>query len=259
MGSWKNHVRARLEQRDFKEKHPFIGVFSSLSQLEERLEIREQIWEDMHDKSVDGGEGVTGKDTQLIQLQLKESEHLVHKLSQTVSDLTSVLYLKEAELQYWQSCVSQHRQEALTLAKRNSNLNKTLVDLEFTVDLQFKELAALRLEKNKMKEALDQAHVDQEQTLHRWIEEKKKEADRLNKYNDKQERWQHVAKQLRKQLQGQRGKKSGANGTSSSAIQSKSFITMQCSNKRNHQCSYVSGLKLTRSIQEDFSRDYVLY
>nr|XP_015800328.2 autophagy-related protein 16-1 [Nothobranchius furzeri] len=245
MGSWKNHVRARLEQRDFKEKHPFIGVFSSLSQLEERLEIREQILEDMHDKSVDGGEGVTGKDTQLIQLQLKESEHLVHKLSQTVSDLTSVLYLKEAELQYWQSCVSQHRQEALTLAKRNSNLNKTLVDLEFTVDLQFKELAALRLEKNKMKEALDQAHVDQEQTLHRWIEEKKKEADRLNKYNDKQERWQHVAKQLRKQLQGQRGKKSGANGTSSSAIQkifiSKDTQTAACQMQKFSVPSQTSG------------------
>lgn len=80
MGSWKNHVRARLQHRDQTEKLPFTGVFTSckihffcfatmmhlhrltlrtsvksvcfllVSQLEERFEIRKQILEDVQSK-----------------------------------------------------------------------------------------------------------------------------------------------------------------------------------------------------------------
>lgn len=32
MGSWKNHVRARLQQRDLNEKVPFVGVYTSCAQ-----------------------------------------------------------------------------------------------------------------------------------------------------------------------------------------------------------------------------------
>lgn len=32
MGSWKNHVRARLQQRDLNEKLPFVGVYTSCAQ-----------------------------------------------------------------------------------------------------------------------------------------------------------------------------------------------------------------------------------
>ncbi|KAG7228595.1 hypothetical protein INR49_013281 [Caranx melampygus] len=128
MGSWKNHVRAGLHQRDRREKLPFVGVFTSLSQLEERFEVRKQILEDVQTKSLEGGGVEFGKNNRLLQLQLRESEHLAEKvlnfdllqssqclsssqfnhplspqLSQTVSDLTTVLYLKEAELQHWQS------------------------------------------------------------------------------------------------------------------------------------------------------------
>lgn len=206
MESWKNHVRGQFLQRDQKEKHPFVGVFTTLSQLEERFEFRQNILEDVQCKSLEKGGGEVGKNSRLIQLQLRESEHLAEKLSQTVSDLTTVMYLKEAELQYWQSCVSQFRQEALTLAKASHNLKATISEFEFTIETQSKELSALRLEQKGLKEALTQAQRDKEKLVQRWMEEKTEEAVRLNKYNDVQESWQHLAKQLKKHFQKERRK-----------------------------------------------------
>ncbi|KAG8000188.1 hypothetical protein GBF38_002377 [Nibea albiflora] len=152
MGSWKSHVRAKLQQRDLTEKLPYVGVFTSC------------------------------------------------KLSQTVSDLTTVLYLKEAELQYWQSRVSHYRQEALTLAKGSNTLKVTISELEFTIECQSKELAALRAEQKGLKQTLAQARTEKEELLQRWMEEKREGAVRLNKYNAAQERWQHWAKQLKMHL-----------------------------------------------------------
>ncbi|XP_045927054.1 autophagy-related protein 16 isoform X2 [Micropterus dolomieu] len=200
MGSWKNHVRARLQQRDQTEKLPYAGVFTSLSQLEERFEVRKQILDEVELKSLELGGVEVEKNTSLLQLQLRESEHLSEKLSQTVSDLTTVLYLKEAELQYWQSRVSQYHREALTLAKESKTLKATLSEYEFTAECQSKELAAVRSAQKGLKEELAQAWREKEELLQRWMEEKREEADRLNKYNDTQERWQRLAKQLKKHL-----------------------------------------------------------
>ncbi|XP_037127252.1 autophagy-related protein 16-1 [Syngnathus acus] len=210
MASWKNHVRAQLQRRNQKEKHPYEGVYRSLSQLEERFEIRQQFLEDVQSTSSQGGENV-----RLLQLGLRESEHLADKLSQTVSDLTTVLHLKDAELQHWQSRVSHHRQEALTLAKTSNTLKTTLYQHEYTIEQQTKELATLHTEQSGLKEALSQAWNEKENLLRRWMEEKKQEADRLNKYNDAQERWQRVAKRLRRHLY-KNGKKASEPVTSNS-------------------------------------------
>ncbi|CAB1417594.1 unnamed protein product [Pleuronectes platessa] len=172
MANWKNHVRAGLQQRDQTEKLPHVGVFTTLSQLEERFEIRKQILDDVQCNSSERNGVEAGK---ILHLQLRETEHLSEKLSQTLSDLTTVLYLKEAELQYWQSRVSQYRQEAHTLAKGNNTLK---------------------------------ARREKDELLQRWMEEKREEADRMNKNNDAQERWQHLAKQMKKHLQQQEKEKS---------------------------------------------------
>ncbi|XP_076599867.1 uncharacterized protein LOC143328557 [Chaetodon auriga] len=206
MGSWRNHVRAGLQRRDVTEKLPYVGVFTSLSQLEERFEIRKEILDDVQSKSLERGGVDAGKNTGLLQFQLRESEHLAEKLSQTVSDLTTVLYLKEAELQYWQSRVSHYHQEALTLAKGSKTLKATLSDFEFTIECQSKELAALQAEQKRLKQALAEAWREKEELLQRWMEVKEEEADRMNKYNDIQERWQRLAKQLKKHLRREMGK-----------------------------------------------------
>ncbi|XP_054456709.1 autophagy-related protein 16-1 [Anoplopoma fimbria] len=200
MASWKNHVRAGLQQRDQHEKLPFIGVFTSLSRMEERFEIRKDILDDVQSKSLERGGFEVGKNVRLLQLQLRESEHLEEKLSQTVSDLTTVLHLKEAELQYWQSRVSHYHKEALTLAKGSNSLKATLSGFEYTIECQSKELAALRVEQKGLHEALAQTWREKEELLERWMQEKREEADRLNKYNYTQDRWQRLAQQLKKHL-----------------------------------------------------------
>ncbi|XP_061692947.1 autophagy-related protein 16-1 isoform X2 [Syngnathoides biaculeatus] len=196
MDRWKSHVRARLQLRDQAEKLPYEGVYTSLSQLEERFEVRQQFL--VQATSSEGG--VEVENIRLLQLGLRESEHLAEKLSQTVSDLTTVLHLKDAELQHWQSRVCQHRQEALTLAKASNALKASLNQHEYTIERQTKELAALDVEQRSLTEALSQAWSEKEDLLRRWMEEKKEEADRLNKYNDAQERWQRVARHLRRHL-----------------------------------------------------------
>lgn len=84
--------------------------------------------------------------------------------------------------------MSRHRQEALTLAKGSKTLKTTLCEYEFTVECQSKELAALHADQKGLKEAVAQAWKEKEELLQRWMVEKREEADRLNKYNDTQER-----------------------------------------------------------------------
>ncbi|XP_034407787.1 autophagy-related protein 16-1 isoform X2 [Cyclopterus lumpus] len=199
-----------------------------VAQLEERFEIRKQILDDVQPKSFERGGSEVGKNIRLLQLQLRESEHLEEKLSQTVSDLTTVLFLKEAELQYWQSRVSHYHQEALTLARGSNTLKATLSEFEFTIECQSKELSALRAEQKRVNEELTEAWREKEELLQRWMQEKREEADRLNKYNETQEGWQRLAKQLKKHRLGEKRKervpivtssRSGETETPTSVIQ----------------------------------------
>ncbi|KAM8859406.1 uncharacterized protein AB9W97_019469 isoform 1-T1 [Spinachia spinachia] len=283
MASWKDHVRAQLQQRDQAEKVPFVGVFTScemhycfcfsprhdrclslrtcacfllVSRLEERFEIRQQIVDDVQSRrsekwsfitltsgtlwfslacglcvsfSLETGGFEVGKNNRLLQLQLRESEHLEEKLSQTVSDLTAVLSLKDAELQHWQSRVSRFRREALTLAKGNNTLRATLSEVEYTAERQSKELAALHAEQKALHQAWAQTWGEKEELLRRWLQEKGEVADRLNKRNETQERWQRSAKPPKKHLHKERRRekvpmvtssRSGDTETPSSVIQS---------------------------------------
>ncbi|KAM4607264.1 autophagy-related protein 16-1 isoform 2-T2 [Polymixia lowei] len=189
------------------------------------LKFANRFW--MTSRLRDGGGIDVGN--RLLHLQLRESEHLTEKLSQTVSDLTTVLYLKEAELQYWQSQVSHYRQEALTLARGRKALKTALADCEFTIETQSKELAALRKEQTELREGLAEAWREKEELLQRWMDEKREEAARLNKYNDTQERWHRLARRLNKHLRKEMEKHSGPMGTNSlsDATETSSSLSIQ--------------------------------
>ncbi|XP_072293476.1 autophagy-related protein 16-1 [Eucyclogobius newberryi] len=198
MLGWKSHVRSKLRLRDESEKDPFTGVFTCLHETQERLEFRNQILEEIHCKSLDKVGVEDGRQTKLVHLQLRESEHLAEKFSQTVSDLTAVLYLKEAEIQYWQSRVTHYHKEALRLAKGSNSLKSTLSEYEFTVECQSKELASLQKENERLKEALAQVQREKDQLLQRWMDRKSEEALRVNEYNNTQERWRRVLRHIKK-------------------------------------------------------------
>lgn len=86
------------------------------------------------------------------------------------------------------SSVTQYRREALTLTKESHKLRATLSELEFTVESQSKDIKVLLAEQKRLREALAQAQEDRERLMERWIQGRREEADRLNKYNDTHER-----------------------------------------------------------------------
>ncbi|TSK16151.1 Autophagy-related protein 16 [Bagarius yarrelli] len=135
-----------------------------------------------------------------LHLQLKEEEHVRQKLAQKVSELTSDLYLKEAELLYCHSQISRYRSEALLLAREAGSLKNHLAEYEYQFECQSKELAALGLEKKTLREELEVTCQEKEELLERWMEEKREEAERINKHNAALERWNSYAGRLNKRL-----------------------------------------------------------
>lgn len=67
-------------------------------------------------------------------------------------------------------------------------MKANLEEHEYQLECQSKELTALKLEHSSLREKLTAANLHNEQLLERWLEEKKEEAERINKYNATQER-----------------------------------------------------------------------
>ncbi|XP_056591885.1 uncharacterized protein si:ch1073-143l10.2 [Triplophysa dalaica] len=197
MESWKSHVRAELFHRDCREKDPFSGLYGKVSRLEEMLDFHMKLWKDM-----DTLRSKTNKrcpdEGGTLYLQVNEVEFLNQQLKQTISELTSSLYLKEAELQYCHSQITRYRTEAIVLAQGASSLRADLAEYEYQLECQSKELSVLRLEHQTVKEDLTSVNLQKEQFLDRWLEEKKEEAKRINKHNATQERWQRLAGRMKK-------------------------------------------------------------
>lgn len=84
--------------------------------------------------------------------------------------------------------VSRYRSEAVLLAKGTCCLKNDLSEYEYKLECQSKELVALQLEQKTLREELVIAHQEKEELLERWLEEKKEEAERINKHNAALER-----------------------------------------------------------------------
>ncbi|KAG9263594.1 autophagy-related protein 16-1-like [Astyanax mexicanus] len=205
MEPWKSHVRAKLFQRDCLQREPFSGLFNKVSRLEDMLNLHVSLLEDLERNSSNQNgikKQVEEEAPPKLCLELREAQHDREELIQKVSDLTSVLYLKEAELQYCHSQVARFRSEAVLLAKGASLLKDDLSEYQYKLECQSKELAALRLEHKNLKEDLAVTRQEREELLERWLEEKKEEAERLNKHNATLERWNRFAGRLKKRHSG---------------------------------------------------------
>ncbi|XP_076876662.1 autophagy-related protein 16-1 [Brachyhypopomus gauderio] len=201
MERWKSHVRAELFQRDCVQKDPFSGLFNKVSRLEELLSLRVSVLEETegHSSFANGTNRLAnGEEILLKNLELKEGEHIRKKLTQKVSDLTSNLYLKDAELQYCHSQVTRYRNEAVLLARGVYSLKNDLSEYQYKLECQSKELATLQLEQKKLSEELQVMYQEKEELLERWLVEKREEAERINKHNAVQERWNRFARRLNK-------------------------------------------------------------
>ncbi|CAM4730150.1 hypothetical protein PO909_022496 [Leuciscus waleckii] len=199
MESWKSHVRAELFHRDCRQRDPFSGLFDKVSRLEEMLDFHIKLWQGSSKENRSSrcpNEGGT------LYLRVNEVEFLNQQLKQKISDLTSNIYLKEAELQYCHSQVARYRTEAVLLAQGASCLKSDLEEYEYQLECQSKELTALRREHSTLTEEMAATKLQEEELLDRWLEEKKQEAERINKHNATQERWQRLAGRLKKRYRG---------------------------------------------------------
>ncbi|XP_077098873.1 uncharacterized protein LOC143749995 isoform X2 [Siphateles boraxobius] len=133
-----------------------------------------------------------------LYLRVNEVEFLNQQLKQKIADLTSNIYLKEAELQYCHSQVARYRTEAVLLAQGASCLKSDLEEYEYQLECQSKELTALKREHSTLTEEMAATKLQEEELIDRWLEEKKQEAERINKHNATQERWQRLAGRLKK-------------------------------------------------------------
>lgn len=192
-------MRAELFHRDCRQRDPFSGLFDKVSRLEEMLDFHIKLWQ-TSSKEIRSSRYPNENDT--LYLRVNEVEFLNQQLKQKISDLTSDIYLKEAELQYCHSQVARYRTEAVLLAQGASCLKSDLEEYEYQLECQSKELAALRLEHSTLSEELAATTLQKEHLLDRWLEEKKEEAERINKHNATQERWQRLASRLKKRYRG---------------------------------------------------------
>lgn len=87
--------------------------------------------------------------------------------------------------------VSRYRSEAVLLARGGCSLKNQLSEYEYQLECQSKELTALQLEQRTLREELAIARQQKEELLERWLEEKREEAERINKHNAALERWMH--------------------------------------------------------------------
>lgn len=84
--------------------------------------------------------------------------------------------------------VSRYRNEAVLLARGACCLKNDLSEYEYKLECQSKELATLQLEQRTLREELAVARQEKEELLERWLEEKREEAERINKHNAALER-----------------------------------------------------------------------
>ncbi|XP_016128918.1 autophagy-related protein 16-1-like [Sinocyclocheilus grahami] len=199
MECWKSHMRGVLFLRDCRQRDPFSGLFDKVSRLEEMLAFHMKLWQDMDTcSSKENGSSRCPDEGGTLSLRVNELEFLNQQLRQKISDLTSNICLKEAELQYCHSQVARYRTEAVVLVQGAFCLKANLEEYEYQLECQSKELTALGLEHCSLREELTAANLQNEQLLDRWLEEKKEEAERIYKYNAIQERWQCLAGRLKK-------------------------------------------------------------
>lgn len=71
----------------------------------------------------------------------------------------------------------------MLLARGACRLKNDLSEYEYELECQSKELAALQMEQRTLREELALARQEKEELLERWLEEKREEAERMNKYN----------------------------------------------------------------------------
>ncbi|XP_034773221.2 uncharacterized protein LOC117969368 [Acipenser ruthenus] len=205
---WKDEIRVRLQKRDARQKE-ISSLVQNYSKLQARLALRGSLWEEIRAQHRPEGnqESVLKKWVEFLeepirlQLELRESRLAQEQLTRSLSELHSVLQLKDEAIQCCHSQLSRCRGDAVSLSRRASALEAGLCEREVELERLSVEHAALRLAHAELEAGLSRAERENSRLLQQIVEEKRGEAERMNEQNEIQERWCKLVMKLQRKLQ----------------------------------------------------------
>ncbi|XP_033760176.1 autophagy-related protein 16-1-like [Pecten maximus] len=205
---WKENLLLQLKCRNKKQKQPFEGLIQSHNKLFENATFlksknvhltleTEKLKEEnlgLQIKVESGGGGGGGnagdKNSNLehklykLQEELTELHRKRSENAQQIIDLNTSLQEKEKELQAKDNRLSDATATELAMKNAIKNLELTIMELEATNQMLKDEHQALQLAFTALEEKYRKAQEDNRELVERWMDQKSKDADKLNAEND---------------------------------------------------------------------------
>ncbi|XP_030077138.1 autophagy-related protein 16 [Microcaecilia unicolor] len=214
--TWKIHIKTELGRRDRTEKDAYQKLLHTYAKLMERLDLQKFLADKLQ-LEISNTESSASPPQERMQLniaalhvqyelEVSELRKVQTELSQTVLDLNKTLQLKESEIQEYQSRISRSAQEIRLLMKRCSEQENSLEELEQSHQLLRNEHDVLQLKTRALEEQLHRTESENQKLVTRWMEEKALEADRVNCYNEQEEKFLRAVVKLKQKLALLRGR-----------------------------------------------------
>ncbi|KAK0054540.1 autophagy-related protein 16-1 [Biomphalaria pfeifferi] len=214
--NWKRDLLNQIQRRNRKQSYPFIHLIQTNNKLQEiasslhlkNVQLQVEI-ERLKEESIGShvrGDGVVSIATthQLEQKLFKLQEELteMHKKrgenAQQIIDLNALLQEKEKEIQHKDTMISSMVETNVTLKQSKKALEFSISELEATNQMLKDEHQALQMAFTALEERYRKTQEDNSDLIQRWMEQKAKDADRMNAENADfiKARQQRLAKDL---------------------------------------------------------------
>ncbi|XP_059164215.1 autophagy-related protein 16-1-like [Physella acuta] len=199
--NWKAVILSQIQHRNHKQTHPFTSLIQTNSRLFEiatslqtknvhlQVEI-EKLKEETLNSHVRGDGINSNVSTHLLEqkvFKLQEELTELHKKrgenAQQIIDLTALLQEKEKEMQHKDSMISDMRENNIALKQAKKTLEMAMTELEATNQMLKDEHQALQMAFTALEERYRKAQEDNSDLIQRWMEQKAKDADRMNAEN----------------------------------------------------------------------------
>ncbi|CAL1547373.1 unnamed protein product [Lymnaea stagnalis] len=197
--NWKEFVLSQIQRRNHKQTYPFTSLIQTNNRLQEiaaslqsknvHLQVEVEKLKEETLTSHPRGDGQVGSTHQVEQKLFKVQEELTELLkkrgenAQQIIDLNALLQDKEKEIQHKDSMISDMRDNNLALKQSKRSLEMAIAELEATNQMLKDEHQALQMAFTALEEKYRKTQEDNSELIARWMEQKAKDADRMNAEN----------------------------------------------------------------------------
>ncbi|KAH9514693.1 hypothetical protein Btru_023319 [Bulinus truncatus] len=214
--NWRKDLLSQIQRRNRKQSFPFSSLIQTNNKLQEiatslhtknvQLQVEIERLKEESLSSLVRGDGILSNANthQLEQKLYKLQEELteLHKKrgenAQQIIDLTALLQEKDKEIQHKDTMISDMLEHNIALKKSKKTLESAVAELEATNQMLKDEHQALQMAFTSLEERYKKAQEDNNDLIQRWMEQKAKDADRMNAENADfiKARQQRLAKDL---------------------------------------------------------------